>query len=756
MVLVTASEDDKYPIIQLWNIKSSHYPVKILEGHTKGILSTSWNNYDPRFLLSTGNDNKVICWDVELGTVAEEIALETEYNFQVQWSPNLPSLFSVSSSSHLQVFSLHDIENSAQPPKWLTKTSGASFGFGGKVVTSSGCDNYQLSIQNTPASEEILNSINEFEKILHINDFEGYCESKANSNSNEERETWKFLQASVSQDKKRFLLNHLGFSEKQLEEALSKIQSSEKVHVEEVETNGDIEDKSDTTEIIEIQEKKKDVSNLFDEFGDSADPFDDFGTGSIDPYSNSSFEIEDLSKSSSDPETHQSSILELAAQVKEPFEFFTKSSTHSDQTISKLIILGNFEAAVDACFKLNRVTDALAIAVASNNHVLIKNSLDKFYSAKDNQPYIKLVSYISRNNLKQLIASANIDDWKFVLATICAHSSSNEELEDLANDLGALLEHSGRLHPASLCYIVARNSEKTTNIWLQNSSLDLKNLFDIIEKSTIFQQFSASGSKSLIEYYRRYAELLCSQGRLDIALNFLNSLGDHINSSPRAVELRNRISAAISSESGQSASFPSSNGLFTSETQPQDYFNTFEPTNFDSDNNNFAFTPSPEVTANTNNNNNNNFNFNTQEPIPAPINEPVNQFSGFSPQPQPIVAPTFPVTQQVQAQNSPTHFFPQYFNENQHNIAPTPTPTPAPAIAQGITPFFPVKEQPRDIPALEPFPDIHSQNKISPQPVVQNAPGTFCYFNFLNNYLFIIKYPTHPILLLFSKRELIH
>ena len=41
--LCVASEEDQYPVIQLWDLRFATSPVKTFEGHEKGVLSVSWS-----------------------------------------------------------------------------------------------------------------------------------------------------------------------------------------------------------------------------------------------------------------------------------------------------------------------------------------------------------------------------------------------------------------------------------------------------------------------------------------------------------------------------------------------------------------------------------------------------------------------------------------------------------------------------------------------------------------------------------------
>jgi len=71
--LMVASEDDNYPLLQMWDLRNAFAPVKDLRGHTKGILAASWCPFDNGLLLSAGKDNRTLCWDPLMGTVLCEV-----------------------------------------------------------------------------------------------------------------------------------------------------------------------------------------------------------------------------------------------------------------------------------------------------------------------------------------------------------------------------------------------------------------------------------------------------------------------------------------------------------------------------------------------------------------------------------------------------------------------------------------------------------------------------------------------------------
>lgn len=96
--LVTASEDDAHPAILVWDLRNAHAPLRALNGHTKGVLSLSWSQWDDNLLLSSGKDCRTICWGVSTGEVLGEVAPPAaNWVFDVQWSPANPAHFATAS-----------------------------------------------------------------------------------------------------------------------------------------------------------------------------------------------------------------------------------------------------------------------------------------------------------------------------------------------------------------------------------------------------------------------------------------------------------------------------------------------------------------------------------------------------------------------------------------------------------------------------------------------------------------------------------
>jgi protein transport protein SEC31 len=181
--MVTASGDDRNPVIKMWDLRSStSLPLATLQGHTEGVLSVSWCPTDPSFLLSCAKDNRTLLWDLynlqpvyELpskmakphasqsydesdhqifGNIASSVG---QRRYHVSWSPCLPAVVSACSfDRRVQFYSLSGAKSRiGRAPKWLRRPCGAAFGFGGKLV-SFDCVNVTTGADGKKAAQSTI------------------------------------------------------------------------------------------------------------------------------------------------------------------------------------------------------------------------------------------------------------------------------------------------------------------------------------------------------------------------------------------------------------------------------------------------------------------------------------------------------------------------------------------------------------------------------------------------------------------------
>ncbi|XP_026808724.1 protein transport protein Sec31A [Rhopalosiphum maidis] len=239
-----ASEDDQNPVIQLWDLRYASSPVKNLMGHQKGILSMSWCSEDPDLLISCGKDNRLLIWNPssenDENLLVCDLEHNNQWNFEINWCPKDPLLIATSSFDGLTtVYSINDLQNfddrkiSSQneninsqwttasnltnAPKWLQRNCGASFAFGGYLVSFDGSLK-AVQLNKTVIESDLLVWSDHLSKILNNGNFEGFCHNKSELTSDDNLQlVWKFLKTMFQNNPKEAQLEILGYSTKKEE-----------------------------------------------------------------------------------------------------------------------------------------------------------------------------------------------------------------------------------------------------------------------------------------------------------------------------------------------------------------------------------------------------------------------------------------------------------------------------------------------------------------------------------------------------------
>lgn len=270
--LVTASGDDKNPVLKLWDLRSStSLPLATLQGHTEGVLSLSWCPNDSTLLMSCGKDNKTIMWDLfnlqpvyELpvnqagpggssyadreggfdgddgfgdpvgggqsnlfGQVGGSLASNAGRRHHVSWSPHVPGVVATCSfDRRVQVHSLIGAKSKiGRAPKWLKKPMGAAFGFGGKLATfdnnsavvsapnKKGVGSFPVKTWQVIENEGLVNACDKFHDSTAQEAYKEFCSYKTEtSESIHDQQVWSLMSViCFGSNAREELLTHLGF-----------------------------------------------------------------------------------------------------------------------------------------------------------------------------------------------------------------------------------------------------------------------------------------------------------------------------------------------------------------------------------------------------------------------------------------------------------------------------------------------------------------------------------------------------------------
>ena len=593
--LATAVPSDNDPLIFVWDLRNSNAPERIIRGHDGGVLSLSWCAQDPDILLSSGKDNRTIFWNPRDSTSYGELPVVTNWTFEAQWNPHNPNLLATASfdgkisvqtiqntraegnqsaASKAQTTDDEEFFSKAQTqpqgttfslqkaPRWLERTCGASFGFGGKIVsftaTKSAVDRdkdgkvkpgekrqSKVQISTFAASAGVETAIEDFEEALKSNDLDAICSDHVSeARGDAERSDWKVIQTLTAENPRKALVEYLGFPANEGEL-----------------TDGAAQPSTDSTDSENPQPNGAPTgkSNRLSAFFEQNAEGDGFLVGLA---------------------------ATKGAKTNKPFQLYSGSESEPDRQITRALLLGQFEQALDVCLQEDRLSDGLLIAICGGQKC-IEKAQKAFFDKKDKETnYLRLLAAIVRKNLWDVVHNADLKNWKEVMATLCTYAAT-DEFPDLCEALGDRIEdqiHGEDSDPAvrkdaAFCYLAGSKLEKVVTIWVAEMeqhdmskspessddsafSMHVRSLQNLIEKITVFRavtDFDDKGRQAttdwklapLYDLYIEYADIVASQGHLQVAERYIELLPDRY---PAAEVAKNRIRQATKKPAAKSVS----------------------------------------------------------------------------------------------------------------------------------------------------------------------------------------------------------
>ncbi|XP_028828776.1 protein transport protein Sec31A isoform X2 [Denticeps clupeoides] len=595
--LVLASEDDRMPVIQMWDLRFATSPLKVLENHTRGVLAIAWSLADPELLLSCGKDNRILCWNPNTAEVLYELPTSTQWCFDIQWCPRNPAVLSAASfDGHISVYSIMGGSNDAvssrqadqistsfgnldpfgtgqtlpplqlphstaaktsvtplkKPPKWIRRPVGASFAFGGKLVS---LDNSQPSqqqqqhvvrISQVVTETTFLERSNQLQATLSSGSFVEFCQTKISAAPNEfERTVWSFLKVNFESDSRGKYLELLGYKKEELAQKVAEAleaKDSQPEQVDLLKTEKENVCLPQTDGLPDAEPVFNPPSELKDAITDGASPDDDINLEAEEEAA----KIEEPEEME-EPEEHGEEL--ECFPVVETEYVNSKYRNDVDGLITQALLTGDFESAVDLCLHDDRMADSIILAIAGGPELLEKTQ--KKYFSKSQSKISKLISAVVMKDWRNILETCDLHSWRESLAAVMTYAKP-DEFSSLCGLLGSRLdraEDQALQTQACLCYICAGSLEKLVTSWAkeQDSHCPLS-LQDLVEKVVILQQAveKSKGSAAsivgplLAQKMSQYASLLASQGSLDTALSYLPNT-DQLT----VQQLRDRLSKAL-------------------------------------------------------------------------------------------------------------------------------------------------------------------------------------------------------------------
>ena len=261
------------------------------------------------------------------------------------------------------------------------------------------------------------------------------------------------------------------------------------------------------------------------------------------------------------------------------FKIYPAEENEVDRLITRALVLGDFESAVELSLSAERFADAILLAVRGGPELLVKTQKTYFERQTSSLPYLRVFQSIVTNDLSDVVQNADLSEWQEIFVVLCTFAGP-DEFSSLVEQLGQRLEYQftvARNSPspdfapelrrnAILCYLAAGKLEKVVGIWIQQmkeeeaaaKAKDTRNgstvqlatskysahaaaLQTFVEKVTVFQQAVGYVDEdlahstptdtltpriyklgALYDCYVEYADLLASQGLVHVAVKYMN------------------------------------------------------------------------------------------------------------------------------------------------------------------------------------------------------------------------------------------
>lgn len=161
----------------------------------------------------------------------------------------------------------------------------------------------------------------------------------------------------------------------------------------------------------------------------------------------------------------------------------------TEQMVKQAIMVGDFDAAVECCFRMGHMADALLLASYGGGDLWTKTQQRYFEAQVEKRNFLPLVSAVFGDGLADLVQQSDPKEWKETLAIILTYAKA-EEYHVLCDALGDLLEQSGDEKHASLCFMCSMNLGKAGNYW--RHQLDEVNKVGIRNAHSVISYFACS------------------------------------------------------------------------------------------------------------------------------------------------------------------------------------------------------------------------------------------------------------------------
>ncbi|KAJ1882403.1 protein transport protein S31 [Coemansia sp. RSA 1722] len=582
--LVTASSDDSNPSIMLWDLRNANAPSQVFTGHHRGVLSLSWCRKDAGLLLSSGKDNRTVCWNPMTGEIVGELPPSSNWVYDVQWNQSNPNLLSGASfDGRVNLYTLaresESVESSVavsddpfapqsstafapslslkRPPKWLARPCGAVFGFGGQLVRFTQTAGSMVSIDELVSEPELAEQASQLRELLLNDQAAELCNKRLEqSKGSDEERSWQVLQLLFDPNARDKLIRFLGFDKAEVKQRIAELIGARRA----AEAESSVKSAESPLESAAEPAAERLSDAGADTSADAAEenPFagsvsadaeaEDFFSKPIEtpvaPGDSTAATVGSAAPTEIIESAADADIRALRVAFSGAFRIYDKAkdiaSEDADGLITRAVLLGDIEAAVELCIEKELFADALILATCGSADLASRAQQAYFAKRAQQASYVRLLHSIVTGDLTDVVSNGDLGEWDEILALLCTYAQG-DQFSNLCELLGRRLERANELNNAVMCYLASGNLDKVAAIWVSRESGSVghervQRLHLLMEKVAVFRkavQFVDPAVDAeytgpfplapLYDSYIEYARFLASQGLFDMANKYLES-----------------------------------------------------------------------------------------------------------------------------------------------------------------------------------------------------------------------------------------
>lgn len=437
--LITASQSDACPLIMSWDLRNATEPEKILQGHTKGVLSLDWCALDENLLISSGKDNSTRLWNPISGIKLGDYPTAANWAFSTKFAPRAPDVIATASfDGKVVIQTLQDtsppisekvkanddnefwsniattdtqraVFEVSQAPQWLKRPCTASFGFGSKlVVVKNDGQRGSVNVTKFVSDSKAYGSAQSLSAALKADSFLDILASKI-ENPGSDSADW---------------------------EALQKLQKFGAEHF--FQTIVDGLSIASEPEPVEIADEESFFSNL-----------------------------------SKDIQTHKAQNPTFVPSG--PFALISDAQS-SDSRLIKLLLANKISDAVSVCLEEGKLMEAMVLAL--NLDASVKDKVkNRFFEQTNDDVLARVIYSASTQSIVDVVANADISNWKEIASSISAYCKDKIEFNAKIVELGDRVmanynpqTNADAKNNALMCYLAGNALDKVSAIWLSELS----------------------------------------------------------------------------------------------------------------------------------------------------------------------------------------------------------------------------------------------------------------------------------------------